>query len=507
MKEKIKIWWTTTRRRVKILVIGGPIILFIIVMRMLRPDPNIEITSVVQKDLQKTVLASGTIVSKTDLSLAFDTAGTIRRIQVAVGDKVKEGAVLAELENGAQRAAVTQARGSLLAAQARYRKVLDGASNEEIAVAQADVNAAQINLEQTKKLQDALVENARRVLNSSSLVAQIVGDIPSSATPTIAGTYTGEPGVYKITNSGGSYVSISGIESGVAKISSTTPQALGTKGLTIIFPVNAVSSGLTWDIAIPNISSGVYTANLNTYQSAKNTRDQSVASAQSQLEQKNAALALKRATARQADVDAALADVLIAQAGLASSQATLEKTIIRAPAPGTITNVINKFGESVQPQKEVVVLQDTTNMYLEAKISESSIKDLAVGQSATFYFDSNPDTKNQGSVISIDPAATTNTDGSVSYTVKISLDSAVEAKPGMTANISILTKEVKNVFAIPKKFLTMQDGTMGVSYVTNPKRQTAVFRPVQIGVEADGALVEIIEGLTMSDKVLWRKTK
>ena len=63
------------------------------------------------------------------------------------------------------------------------------------------------------------------------------------------------------------------------------------------------------------------------------------------VEEKQAALDLTRATARQSDVDAALADVVVAQAGLDSATAALERTILRAPADGTITAVDVKVGE------------------------------------------------------------------------------------------------------------------------------------------------------------------
>ncbi|MEI6022378.1 MAG: efflux RND transporter periplasmic adaptor subunit [bacterium] len=483
------------------------IIILIVAVIIIKNDPSdvgVTIEAVSRRDLQQTVRASATVVSATDVSLGFDSAGTIQSMYVVVGDKVKKGDILARLDAANAKAAVTSAKGSLLLAQAKYKKVLDGSSNEEIAVAKADLQSAQNDLVQTTKTQEGLVANARKALFSDGLTAELVGDIAGSNNPIVSGTYTGDEGQYTINAQSTDYVSVSGIETGITKISTTSPQPLGTKGLMIVFPGMQGVAGSSWKIKIPNTANTKYTADNNAYIAAMNTKDQAISNAQSLVAQKQASLALKQATARQADVDSALAEVLTAQAGLESAQANLEHTILRAPADGTITSVEQKLGEAVQQQKEVVVLQDIKNLYLEAKISESNIGSIAVGQAVTINYDALPGQNFSATVSSIDPAAISSTDGTISYKVKILLADTTNIKPGMSANISILTKQVQNGLSIPKNFIQKKGNESGVMLVTDTKGEKTVYRKVETGIDADGGFVEILNGLSEGDKVYWK---
>ena len=90
------------------------------------------------------------MTSATDLNLSFTTSGVIKNIRVSVGQKVRKGDILANLEQGTELGTLTSARGALLAAQARYQKILDGASSEEIALAEVALKNAETDLENVK---------------------------------------------------------------------------------------------------------------------------------------------------------------------------------------------------------------------------------------------------------------------------------------------------------------------------------------------------------------------
>ena len=234
MKEKITAflrniwgWWKPKRKRIKIGIVVLVAVVIMVLSKAFGPEEGVIVETVKQDTLTRTVVASGTVVSATDLSLGFDVSDTVRDIRVAVGQKVKKGDILVSLNTSEERAALTSAKGALLAAEARYKRVLDGASNEEIALAQVNLSNAQRDLEQTRKAQDVLVENARRKLLSEGLVAESTTGTVMANTPTISGTYTGQEGEYAISISsfGGDFVNFSGIESGTTKISTTLSQS------------------------------------------------------------------------------------------------------------------------------------------------------------------------------------------------------------------------------------------------------------------------------------------
>lgn len=103
--------------------------------------------------------ATGYIIAAHKIQVASKVIGRVLAINVEKGDRVKEGQVLARLEDDEYRAQLQQARGQLLALQARMEELKNGSRPEEIAVskanldqAKADLENARVNLERVKKL-------------------------------------------------------------------------------------------------------------------------------------------------------------------------------------------------------------------------------------------------------------------------------------------------------------------------------------------------------------------
>jgi RND family efflux transporter MFP subunit len=513
MKEKIKntfknIWlkWKGWSLRRKIFTIVVLAIILLIVLKGKGSDGSVAET-VKRQTLTRTVVASGKVVSSTDLSLGFEVADTVRSVEVQVGDKVKKGKIIATLNSGEERAALNSARGALLSAEAKYKKVLEGSSNEEIALAQVNLDNAKKDLESTKKTQDTLVKSAYRKLLSDGVTATPTSSSYTSNTPTISGTYTGVEGTYTVnlSSGGGEYLNFTGVESGAAKFSTTSAQPLGTKGLFIVFPSGTTSSQIgSWEIKLPNTSSANYVANLNAYNQALDTKDSAISSAESLVAQREAELNLKRATARQPDIDSALADVITAQASVDSANARLEKKILRAPADGTITKVDIKIGEVSTPQKEVIVLEDVENLYLEANVGEGSVTTIALGQSVDVSYDALPNQSFSASISSIDPSATV--DGTViNYKIKALISDIANIRPGMTANMSIVTAEIPDVLVLPKRSVSDSPEGQFVNLIIREKRGKYKTQKtiVTTGTRGDGDIIEIKSGLKGGDKVLW----
>ena len=274
---------------------------------------NILTDTVKKQNLKQTVLATGQVVSSTDLDLSFKVGGIVERVVVRGGAKVKAGQVLANLAQADQAASLTQAEGSLAQAQANYNKVLAGASNEDIAVALVALDNAKTALTNTVAQQKVLVANAYGACLNSTLTAVPGTSNISGATVTVSGTYTGsQQGVYSITvyNTGsGARFNFTGLESGSGDVR-TAPVPLGANGLSIQFSSANVNAGDTWSITIPNTQGATYVANYNAYEAALQTQVVSIASAESAVSSAQAGLDLKKAQARPADVQAAQAQIL-----------------------------------------------------------------------------------------------------------------------------------------------------------------------------------------------------
>lgn len=510
--------WFTKKRIIITSIIAFVAILGVVFSRGGNDVSNILTEKVKKTDLKQTVLATGQVTSTTDLSLSFKVSGVVDRVFVKVGDTVKNGSVLAQLQQRDQAASLTSARGALASANANYQKVLEGASNEEIIVSQRAVDSASVTLEnaknnlaKVKSQQETAVKNAfLSLLNSTSAAIPFTGNI-SSITPTISGTYSGSAkGTYNLSVSSGRYY-VNGLESGSGNLS-TNLTALGTKGL--YFQFSSVTPTLynssdNWTIEIPNTQASNYLTNLNAYNAALETQSSSVSTAESTVsasmssfDQAVAALNLKKAQARPADVSAARAQILSAQGQVAAASAALENTIIRAPADGTITTVDVKVGELATALQPLVVLQDVVNLHVESNISEANIANVKPGQVVEITLDAlGPDRLFKGSVQTIDPSSTV-VSGVVNYKVIASLEKLPEIKPGMTANMTILASQKDGVLSVPSRSVLSENGKKQVRVITDTKKKTSENREVTLGMEADGGLVEITSGLEEGQEII-----
>jgi RND family efflux transporter MFP subunit len=468
------------------------IILVIIIFFVLKPENNSKntVTDIVKYiDLKQTILATGQVVSNTDLNLSFSGSGVVKSIKVKVGDVVKEGQVLATLNQSSELANLTSARGALAAANARYKRILEGATNEEIAL-------SQITLDQTKLTQETLIKNAYQNLLNSTPEAVPEDSTSDYTAPTISGTYNlGEEGkIYlDLYNSvGGISFNITGLTKGTSIVNTVMPQPLGDSGLYIKFPSN--TSVTDWVIEIPNKKASNYLTNYNTYQAT-------LTQAKSAIDQRTAELALKKAIARPSDIDLANADIISAEGQVQLATAKYNDTIITAPADGTITSIDIKTGELAQALKEVIVLQDVSNIYLEANINEANIANLSIGMPVDITYDAfGTDRIFKGNITKIDPSSTL-VSGVVNYKVTANVEQVTDLRPGMTANMTIKVKEKDHVLTAPSRaIITNTDGNKILRLVANTKTKKFKEIPITTGLEGDGGLVEITSGLMEGDE-------
>jgi HlyD family secretion protein len=521
LKPKKKFLGITITKKKIIWTIITLLIILLIGFRIFKPkdnSANIQTDKVKKQDIKATVLATGQVVSNTDLNLSFKTSGVISKINVKVGDKIKAGSVLATLSQNDVQASLTSAAGTLAQARANYEKVLAGASSQDIDVSQKALDAAQValntaknNFTNTQAQQTVAVSNAYNSLLNSSLAAVSAQNNSGSAVLTISGAYTGsDQGVYNVSiyNTGsGQIFQTTGLENSSGPVKNTSVP-LGSKGLFIQFSGTANSSD-TWTITIPNTMASNYVANYNAYQTALKSQKSAVDAAQAQVDSANAALAqaqanlaAKQAQARPADIAAAQAQILSAQGQVQAASAAVENTVIRAPADGTITSVDKKVGELASALQEVLILQDVTNLHVEANVSEASISNLQPDQTVDLTFDAlGPDRHFAGVVQTVNPGATI-VSGVVNYKVTASITAIPEVKPGMTANMTVLVSEKKSVLTLPTRAIINQDSKKYVRVIDDIKKKTYHQVEVKVGIDADGGLTEVTSGLTEGQEVV-----
>ncbi|WP_169725463.1 efflux RND transporter periplasmic adaptor subunit [Alicyclobacillus contaminans] len=120
------------------------------------PIPANDIYQVRYGNVMQTVSASGTIQVPTEIDLNFSgsgSSGSVKSVGVKIGQKVKAGQVLAQLDDSTAQtqvatanAQVAQAKANLASAQAKLAQDEEGPTKSAIAIQQANVEKAQATL-------------------------------------------------------------------------------------------------------------------------------------------------------------------------------------------------------------------------------------------------------------------------------------------------------------------------------------------------------------------------
>src|ERR1700736_1528257 len=96
-------------------------------------------SAVKQGTLQVTVSATGPITNPATIPLSFKSSGKLSQLAVGLGQQVQPGQVLAQLDTTDLQAAVDQAQAALNQQQANLAKVAAGATPQQAAVSQPQI--------------------------------------------------------------------------------------------------------------------------------------------------------------------------------------------------------------------------------------------------------------------------------------------------------------------------------------------------------------------------------
>ncbi|MFN2216926.1 MAG: efflux RND transporter periplasmic adaptor subunit [Anaerolineales bacterium] len=186
--------------------------------------------------------------------------------------------------------------------------------------------------------------------------------------------------------------------------------------------------------------------------------EQEVAEAELRVE-----LGEARVATLQAQVDQ-LADgpdpdqVAIYETQVAIAQSRLDSPMIKAPFDGVVTFLYAIHGDVVQVGQQAVQIDKLDTLVLDVQISEIDIPFVKVGQPAELVFDAYFESTFAGEVTEISPVGKT-IQGVVEYSVRIKiLDADEQIKPGMTAAVSIIFSEQKDVLVVPNDAIVSIDG-------------------------------------------------
>ena len=188
-------------------------------------------------------------------------------------------------------------------------------------------------------------------------------------------------------------------------------------------------------------------------------------------------------------------EIKMAEARIAGAQASLDTAFITAPFDGVITAVEVLPGDLVAPNSLAFRIDNLNNLLVDVAVSEVDINQINIGQPATLAFDAILGKEYQGEVVSVSPVGILQ-QGLVSFEVTIKvLDADEEVRPGLTAAVQIVVRQVEDALLIPNRAVRWVNGEQ-VVYVSTagegPSLENLERIPVTLGASSD-EFSEIIE--------------
>lgn len=460
------------------------------------------------------VTVVGTVVSPRAVDLGFTQSGRIAFVYARPGDAVASGRTLANIENGDIRALLLQKQAALDMQRAKLVSLEQGTRPEQVAVTESSVAAARATLEQADR---ALMDS----LEDAYFVAEDA--VRSKADQFFSNPDTSSP---KLTISVGSSQQEIDLESGRAaagallarwkeRLSATAPgnisaaeetrQALSSIS-SFVSKASVALQGATPNPSVSQADIDGFVSDIAAARGSVSDASSALTSAVTVRKKEEAALttaeknlALAKAGATGADLDAQRAQVKAAEADVMAAEAQLLQTLIWAPFAGIVTRVAIEPGEIISPNASALSMISTGAFQIESFVPEVNISDLETGNMATATLDAYGSELEFGAiVVSIEPAETVRDGVSTYKTILQFKNPDPRIRSGMTANVMIETARKQGAIVVPKGALIQKNGKTTATVLV--QGDTAELE-VRTGSESLG-LVEIVQGLAPGDMLV-----
>ena len=410
---------------------------------------------------------TGSVISENETQLGFEYNAVLAQLNIAVGDEVTQGDVLAVSAPSDDaytiESKLTSAKLAVLQAQQNLDDLTSSTANEvSLAQLQSDLAAKQVSVYTNQSTLTTLI-NERAAMNGKRCDSD---------------TIASKEEIYL--------------------------QALDRYNR---------SAHLTNSAEYQQMVAAQYNYNWcnSTYSQAElNAADAEIASTKASIQ-----LLQSQITEDQADIQnlqsstgADSLDIQIARAKLDNAKTELElveqesaSISITAPFDGTILSISAKVGDTVGTNK-FITITDLSQPYLEVLLDETDLNNVAIGYQVSVTFDALPNQTFTGKVVAINPSLS-NAFSVTAIQTTVQLDTSSFSKPqnlpiGLSASVEVISAQAQNVLLVPVEALhELSAGSYAVFVMENG---TPVLKTVEVGL-MDYTYAEIKSGLNEGDVV------
>jgi HlyD family secretion protein len=210
-----------------------------------------------------------------------------------------------------------------------------------------------------------------------------------------------------------------------------------------------------------------------------------------------------------AKVEEAKAQVSVAEAALEQAEENLRYATITSPMDGIVLSRDVEVGDAVSSilvlgsqATLIMMLGDTSQVYLKGKVDEADIGKVYVGQAAKISVESFKNRKFEGKVTKISPLGVEK-DNVTTFEVRVSIQNSTgELRANMSANAEIVEREKHNVLLVPEAAIAYNEQSQPFVEVPDPNAETGFRKvPVKLGI-SNGVKSEILAGVKSGEKVI-----
>ncbi|MBP3886376.1 MAG: efflux RND transporter periplasmic adaptor subunit [Cellulosilyticum sp.] len=401
---------------------------------------SVETLTLVEDTIQSYKTLSASIVAKNEVAVIPKVGGTVSKVHVKVGDKVKAGDVLFEIDSRDIEIQVKSAQSSVTSSQATISSAQAG-----LDAAEAGLNAAKANynmntgsnLDNQLSSQKANVENLERQYND------LLRDLESNKALLEVGAV--------------SQNTIDNMETQIATAKSNLDQA----------------------------KNQLKTLEEQTIEETKRASEASVQQAEASVSQATASIAQAEASAAQA------------QTSLENAQQQLSYTKVVAEIDGIISNCTVTEGSTVGAGSVALSLIDIDKVKIAFNITGDLVNTIQAGNTVYTYIDAVSDEPFEGVVSTVAPAADSKTG---LYPVEIEISNPKHLlKPGMFATSKLVLSENPSALSVPIGAVIDKGET---KYVYTVDADNIAHKiAVETGLENE-THIEIVSGLNANDVIV-----
>jgi len=527
-----------------IIILVSLIILYFVFFKKENSEPKFVLVG--RNNIVQEVSESGKVQKGESFNLSFKNTGRIQKINVKVGDKVKAGDILAELDKSQLIFQLNEARANLELNQIKLNKLLAGPTPEEINIAKTAVENAQIALKTAKQnLEDIKLSSQQSLESAYQSAITVLDDSFIKIFNTFLIVENIQQAYFVVQGYSDQWVnqvkeakkSISQAKDQAKIISDSAKKTnqyqdfdnflsqmknaveITSQALTTVRQVCQESSykgtiSVTDKTSLETANANILLALTNitniqqTIATTKTSNNLNINAAQGKVELAEGQLKASQeelnrllAPARQEDIDFAQAQVKQTQAQVELLESQIADCQLKSPVDGQVIEIEKRVGETVQPafDKSIIVILPAVAFEIKVDIYEEDVVKIKPGDLVDISLAAFPEKIFKGRVRSIDPAEKV-INSVVYYEVIVDFEEVPEGlKPGMTADLVIKTAFKENVLLLPADAIQKKDGKNFIEVLKNGKTEQ---REVKTGLKGSQGMVEIISGVNEGEKVI-----